>query len=112
MKSKEDKYRIVCLVEHPKTNDASSSLSPAPQSEDIDAPEKALNPVDEPEDKGASSPSDTDSLWTPEEFHERLSVRSVENVDELEKYYSENFAVLSGQYGVLLFMYTVLMTKV
>lgn len=50
--------------------------------------------------------------WNPEEFHERLSFLSFHSIDEVEKYYSDNFHVLNGQYGVLLFMYTVLLTKV
>lgn len=50
--------------------------------------------------------------WSPEEFHERLSVCSLDNIDDVEKYYAENFETVSGQYGVLLFMYTVFLTKV
>lgn len=50
--------------------------------------------------------------WSPEEFHERLSVCSLDNIDDVEKYYAKNFETISGQYGVLLFMYTVFLTKV
>lgn len=50
--------------------------------------------------------------WSPEEFHERLTVCALDNIDEVEKYYAKNFETISGQYGVLLFMYTVFLTKV
>ncbi|XP_075158494.1 ubiquitin carboxyl-terminal hydrolase MINDY-3 homolog [Haematobia irritans] len=71
----------------------------------------------------AATPSDADigddiSLTTiadeevsPEEYHNRLNVLHFNSIEELEKYYSHNFDVLSAKYGVLLFMYTVLLTK-
>lgn len=49
--------------------------------------------------------------WSPEEFHERLGVINLDSIEQIEKYYSECFSTLSGKYGVLLFMYTVLLTK-
>lgn len=49
---------------------------------------------------------------SPKEFHERLGVLNFESIEQVEKYYTENFNALSGPYGVLLFMYTVLLTKV
>lgn len=52
------------------------------------------------------------SEWTPDQFHERLSVLNLNTIDDVEKYYSENFITLSGHCGVLLFLYTVLLTKV
>ncbi|CAD7091558.1 unnamed protein product [Hermetia illucens] len=48
---------------------------------------------------------------SPKEFHERLGVLNFESIEQVEKYYTENFNALSGPYGVLLFMYTVLLTK-
>lgn len=50
--------------------------------------------------------------WGPNEFHDHLIVISFQSIDDVERYYSENYHVLTGHYGVLLFMYTVLMSKV
>jgi hypothetical protein len=50
--------------------------------------------------------------WSPDEYHERLTILSFDNIDEVEKFYSENFQTLNGDYGVLSFLYTVLLTKV
>lgn len=50
--------------------------------------------------------------WVPDEFHERLSVHTCDNIEEVERFYAENYHVLTGNYGVLKFMYTVLLTKV
>lgn len=52
-----------------------------------------------------------DEEMSPEEYHNRLNVLYFNNIEELEKYYTHNFDVLSAKYGVLLFMYTVLLTK-
>ena len=48
---------------------------------------------------------------SPDEYHKRLQVVHFNTIEEVEKYYSMNFEVLSAKYGVLLFMYTVLLTK-
>lgn len=44
---------------------------------------------------------DGDQL-SPEQFHERLYVQTIESIDDVEKYYSDNFSMLTGQFGVLL----------
>uniref|UniRef100_A0A1A9X4J8 Ubiquitin carboxyl-terminal hydrolase MINDY n=1 Tax=Glossina brevipalpis TaxID=37001 RepID=A0A1A9X4J8_9MUSC len=48
---------------------------------------------------------------SPEDYHKRLQVLHFHSIDDVEKYYTRNFEVLSAKYGVLLFMYTVLLTK-
>lgn len=53
-----------------------------------------------------------DESWSPEMFHERLCVTELEQIDDVEKYYAGNFHVLSEECGVLLLLYTVLLTKV
>lgn len=113
MKCKDDRYRIVYILDQRKTADA---LSPIP-SDTIPAEnatnEDTLNAAESLTDTGAASHSEAAELeWSPDEFHERLSIHNFENIDDVEKYYAENYHVLSGNYGVLLFMYTVLMTKV
>lgn len=50
--------------------------------------------------------------WSPTQFHERLSVSSMDSIEEVEQYFTEHYDRLCGKYGVLLFMYTVMMTKV
>ncbi|XP_054729030.1 ubiquitin carboxyl-terminal hydrolase MINDY-3 homolog [Anastrepha obliqua] len=44
-------------------------------------------------------------------YHEGLQVLNFESIEELEKYYTEHWQMLFGQYGVLLFLYSVLLTK-
>lgn len=48
---------------------------------------------------------------SPDEYHKRLHVIYFNAIEDVEKYYTQNFEVLSAKYGVLLFMYTVLLTK-
>lgn len=57
-------------------------------------------------------PSPGVTEWVPDEFHERLSIRTCDNIEEVEKFYTDNYHILTGNYGVLKFMYTVLLTKV
>lgn len=45
-------------------------------------------------------------------YHEGLQVLNFDTIEEVEKYYTEHWQVLSGQYGVMLFLYSVLLTKV
>jgi hypothetical protein len=47
----------------------------------------------------------------PDAFHERLIVHDFELIDEVEKFYSDQYSILSNRYGVLLFLYSVLFTK-
>ncbi|XP_014100860.2 ubiquitin carboxyl-terminal hydrolase MINDY-3 homolog [Bactrocera oleae] len=44
-------------------------------------------------------------------YHEGLQVLNFDTIEEVEKYYTEHWQVLSGQYGVMLFLYSVLLTK-
>lgn len=59
----------------------------------------------------ASNNLEVDDELTPEQFHERLCVHNIETIDNVEKFYSEHFDVLQEKYGVLLLLYTVLLTK-
>lgn len=45
-------------------------------------------------------------------FHESLNVLTLNNITEVEKFYTENVDTLSMQFGVLLFLYSVIVTKV
>lgn len=110
MKCKDDRYRIVYILDQRKTT---NTLSPLPP---VSNPEESATTAEDPAESlagtGATSHSDFELEWSPDEFHERLSIHNFESIDDVEKYYSENYHVLSGNYGVLLFMYAVLMTKV
>lgn len=61
-----------------------------------------------------AAPCDTDVCGeiSPDNFHFRLKVIQFNNIKDVEKYYGQYFEILSAKYGVLLFMYTVLLTKV
>lgn len=112
MKCKDDRYRIVYILDQRKTTNTLSPLPPVSNPEEsATTAEDALSAA-ESLDTGATSHSDFELEWSPDEFHERLSIHNFESIDDVEKYYSENYHVLSGNYGVLLFMYAVLMTKV
>lgn len=112
MKCKEDRYRIVYILDQRKTADALSPLATGSTPAENATTEDTLIAAESSTDTGAAGYSDAELEWSPDEFHERLSIHNFENIDDVEKYYSENYHVLSGNYGVLLFMYTVLMTKV
>lgn len=94
MKCKHDKYRLVNLSEHKiGTGDANAPTTASTESPPAASQDEAANE------------------WTPDEFHERLTVQTVDDIDDVEKFYADNYSVLSRNYGVLLFMYSVLMTK-
>lgn len=90
--------------------DALENLPPSGSGEDVelgvDAATTATSNV-----SAAGSSSGPSEPWTPEAFHERLCVTEVESIDDVEKYYSEQFHVLADECGVLLLLYTVLLTK-
>ncbi|KAH8291627.1 hypothetical protein KR018_007419, partial [Drosophila ironensis] len=48
---------------------------------------------------------------SPDEFHDRLQTLHFEDYDALARYYTENYSQLAHTYGVLLFMYSVFLTK-
>lgn len=48
---------------------------------------------------------------TPDQFHERLHTLHFEHISEVARYYVDNYSQLSNTYGVLLFMYSVFLTK-
>lgn len=50
--------------------------------------------------------------WSPDEYHERLTIIDFENIEDVHRFYSDNLQILTGYYGVLLFMYSVFLTKV
>uniref|UniRef100_A0A182SP64 Ubiquitin carboxyl-terminal hydrolase MINDY n=1 Tax=Anopheles maculatus TaxID=74869 RepID=A0A182SP64_9DIPT len=53
----------------------------------------------------------TPSIWTSEAFHDRIRFSEHQHIDEVQKFYMQNFHVLTDECGVLLLLYTVLQTK-
>lgn len=51
-------------------------------------------------------------LWVPDEFHERLTIHTYDDINDVKQFYTTNFHLLAGNFGVLKFMYSVLLTKV
>jgi hypothetical protein len=45
-------------------------------------------------------------------FHENLHIHTFQNMEEVRKYYLDNIQLLKSQYGILLFLYSVIMTRV
>jgi hypothetical protein len=44
-------------------------------------------------------------------FHENLHIHTFQNMEEVRKYYLDNIQLLKSQYGILLFLYSVIMTR-
>ncbi|KAL5276186.1 FAM188A family protein [Megaselia abdita] len=65
----------------------------------------------EPSNTETATGSVEGTQFQPDDFHERLSMKNLQEQEDVRKFYTDNFSVLSGSYGVLLFMYSVLMTK-
>ncbi|XP_055371103.1 ubiquitin carboxyl-terminal hydrolase MINDY-3 homolog [Condylostylus longicornis] len=107
MKCKVNKYRIVYLPDiSTEAKESSSAPSPA-----ADAEGNIHNSVESNEEHIEQMVAKERPEWTSDEFHDRLSVIHLETIDDVEKYYTDNFYVLTGKYGVLLFMYSVILTK-
>ncbi|XP_045466489.1 ubiquitin carboxyl-terminal hydrolase MINDY-3 homolog isoform X2 [Harmonia axyridis] len=51
------------------------------------------------------------SITTPFDFHDRLKVVVYERIEDVRKYFIENIGSIKSQYGVLLFLYSVIHTK-
>lgn len=45
-------------------------------------------------------------------FHENLKITPVSSIQEVSKYYTENINCLKSMYGILLFLYSVIATRV
>ncbi|XP_055305233.1 ubiquitin carboxyl-terminal hydrolase MINDY-3 homolog isoform X2 [Sitodiplosis mosellana] len=105
-KCKDDKFRIVTLPNEDTV--PSNTAAPAPVPELSQVPAESSTST---EPSANVLPSQRTAGWVPDEFHERLSVHSFDNIEEVEQFYMDNYHVLTGSYGVLKFMYTVLLTK-
>lgn len=52
------------------------------------------------------------TIVDPLKFHDSLRISIFSNVKDVEKYYHENINMLTEQYGILLFLYSVIATRV
>lgn len=106
-------FRIVVID---KLSDVEKALeaSEVEAQENVDAEqmETSMNhAVSEESGFETSNTSNDSEELTPERFHERLIIQDYETIEEVEKFYSENYSVLGNRYGILLFLYSVLFTK-
>lgn len=70
--------------------------------------ESSLGYVD---DTSISDVNNPDIEITLHEFHERLVIVDFQAIEDVEKFYSENYDILSSRFGILLYLYSVLFTK-
>lgn len=61
-------------------------------------------------DNGTSESSS--DMLSPERFHKDVRIRLFANLEDVEKYYFENSQKLKEQYGILMFLYSVIATRV
>lgn len=110
MKCKNDKYRIAILPQE----DSVPSTTEVPDKIEIEAAQQSSD-VHQVPGEGSQMDVETDTettIWVPDEFHERLSLQTWDNIEEVKQFYTDNYHILTGNFGVLKFMYSVLLTKV
>lgn len=103
-------FRIVVLDN--KSNDVEKALeaSEAETPENEEEVERMATSMnhDVSEESGFTT---SDEDLSPDRFHERLLVKDFETIEEVEKFYSENYSILNKRFGILLHLYSVLFTK-
>lgn len=57
------------------------------------------------------APDVRSEIFHSDTFHERLQVECFEGIQEVKQFYVRNFGVLTDKYGVLLFLYSVILSK-
>lgn len=57
-------------------------------------------------------PEAADTVLSAKNFHERICIHTLETIEDVELFYNNNPKVLFDRHGVLLFLYSVLLTKV
>ncbi|XP_063634397.1 ubiquitin carboxyl-terminal hydrolase MINDY-3 homolog [Cydia splendana] len=59
----------------------------------------------------SSSASATEETETLDQFHRRIEIHSFQGLSEVEAFYTRNIRVLKDKYGVLLLLYSVILSK-
>lgn len=95
-----------CRTNQPPLSYRILSVRPSPEAKvlvEVPAiPEAPLSPA----------PTAAAAVQTEEaDFHSRLIVTSLDTPDEVVEFYTANYAVLADRYGVLLFLYSVILTR-
>lgn len=107
-------YRIVTLDKSQsnveKAVEASEHSQTANSNNDVERMDTSIVSEEVSEERGLIVNEDNVDLL-PDSYHERLIVNDFATIEEVEKFYSDNFKILSNRYGVMLFMYSVLFTK-
>lgn len=103
-------FRIVVLD---KSNDVEKALEASEvetreNEEEAERMETSLN-HNACEESGIMTPEGEN--LSPDRFHERLLVKDFETIEEVDKFYSENFCILHNRFGILLHLYSVMFTK-
>lgn len=106
-------FRIVTLS---KSSDVETAL----ETTEIEASQEAENDGERmqtsfvdgiDEERGLLTFNGDGEILTPDRFHERLQIHDFETIEEVEKFYSDHYSILSNRYGVLLHLYSVLLSK-
>lgn len=104
-------FRIVILD---KVNDVEKALEASEvetrENDEAEQMETSMN-HDVCEERGLAMHNSDGEDLLPDRFHERLVIQDFETIEEVEKFYSENFRILSNRYGILLHLYSVLFSK-
>ncbi|XP_033172403.1 ubiquitin carboxyl-terminal hydrolase MINDY-3 homolog [Drosophila mauritiana] len=120
------RYRIVHLLRRRgNATEAGSPKKSSPAGEEGSAPAgQATGSSEEVEEAAEATPASVSKLSqtlqldqdlheevSPDEFHERLHTLHFKDIESVARYYMENYGQLAHTYGVLLFMYSVFLTK-
>ncbi|EDW56088.1 GM22931 [Drosophila sechellia] len=120
------RYRIVHLLRRRgNATEAGSPKKSSPAGEEGSAPAgQAAGSSEEVEEAAEATPASVSKLSqalqldqdlheevSPDEFHERLHTLHFKDIESVARYYMENYGQLAHTYGVLLFMYSVFLTK-
>lgn len=63
------------------------------------------------EEGSTSNTSASPDTEDPNAFHQRLQIIEMKDIEHVRQFYLDHFHMLENQYGVLVFLYTVLLTK-
>lgn len=67
--------------------------------------------VDPLDDNVESLPDERPEIFHSDDFHDRLRVERFDSIQEVKQFYARNFRVLTDKYGVLLFLYSTILSK-
>lgn len=101
-------FRIVTLDRSNDVNvEKAQEAEEAVQQQQQDTQDEAMETSQVNEDRGLHENGEL----PPDVFHDCLTITDYDAVEEIEKFFMDHYALLSNRYGVLLFLYSVLLTK-